>query len=52
MGRRRLQPGDERGQPRLIVGNHEGLPGGADVDIELILGDIEADEEMVHDPSL
>ena len=39
-------------EPGLVVGDDEGLPGGADVDIEVIFGDIETDEELVHDPSL
>jgi hypothetical protein len=34
------------------VGDHEGLPRGAGVDVEMVLGDIETDEQMVHDPSL
>jgi hypothetical protein len=51
-GPQRLQPRPELGQPGLIVGDHEGLSGGANVDIEVVLGDIETDEEMVHAPSL
>ena len=43
---------DEGGQPRLVVGDREGLSGGAHVDVELRVGDIEADEEMVHAPSV
>jgi len=43
---------DEGGQPGLVMGDREGLPGGAHVDVELGFGDIEADEEVVHDPSL
>ena len=64
--RRALQPGferdegrrqgphavDEGGQPGLVRGDREGFPGGAHVDVELRLGDIEAAEEVVHDPSL
>jgi hypothetical protein len=34
------------------MGDREGLPGGAHVDVELRFGDIEADEEVIHDPSL
>ena len=51
-GRQGAQAVDEGGQSRLVVRDREGLPGGAHVDVELGLGDIEADEEVVHDPSL
>ena len=43
---------DERGQSRLVVRDHERLPGGAHVDVQVGFGDIETDEEVVHDPSL
>jgi hypothetical protein len=51
-GTQRLQPGHELGQPGLIVGDDERLPGGAYVAVEVVLGNIETDEEWVHDPSL
>jgi hypothetical protein len=35
------------GKPGAVQ-NHEGLPSGAYVDIEVVLGDIEANEEMVQ----
>jgi hypothetical protein len=34
------------------MGKDERFSGGANVDVELRLGDIQADEEVVHDPSL
>ena len=39
-------------EPGLIMGDDEGLPRGAHVAVEVVLGDIETDEELVHDPSL
>jgi len=45
------QAGHQLGEPGLTVGDDEGGPGGADWDVEMVLGDIETDEELVHDPS-
>lgn len=46
------QAGHQLGEPGLMVGDDEGGAGGADWDVEMVLGDIETDEELVHDPSL
>ena len=46
------QPLDEGGQLRLVVRHREGLPDWTLVDIQAILGHVETDEEVVHDPSL
>ena len=34
------------------MGDDEGVPGGANVAVEMVLGDIKTDADLVHDPSL
>ena len=43
-GWQRGEPGDEGGDAGLVVGHPERLAGGAEVDVEVVLGDVDADE--------
>jgi hypothetical protein len=49
----RHQAPDQRRHALIVVVDGEGLAGGAQVDVEPVLGDVDADEggSLVHDPA-
>jgi hypothetical protein len=50
--RERDEAPDQRRHAPLVVAEAEALAGGAEVDLEVVLGDVDADEHgrLVHDP--
>jgi len=52
-GRRQgLQPIGQGGQALMVTTDGEGLAAGTDMDIEPVLGDVDADTDLFHDPTL